>query len=258
MSEFLDIAISAAKDAEKVLLKHYTPKGVESSQKSDGSPVTIADKEAEQLIVSRIKAAFPDHSMLAEESGTENTRSEYTWIIDPIDGTKNFTRGVPLFGTLIALMKNGEIIVGVSNMPLLNDLMYAEKGSGAFRNGKQIHVSGTKRFKDAYLSSGSLHYFEPHGLVEKLAAIRKDIFQFRLFGDQFAYHLLAQGKIDAVTEGHIKIYDVAALKLIIEEAGGRATEIDGSAVGVDTTTFLATNGHVHEDFLSYFDLETTT
>ncbi len=252
MSKFLDVALAAAKDAEAIILKYYDSTGVDSVKKTDGSPVTIADREGEAAIIKRIKESFPDHSILGEETGREEQKSEYRWIIDPIDGTKNFTRGVPLFGTLIALMKGNEVIVGVSSVPVLNDLMYAEKGKGAFANGKPAKVSSVADFSNMYLSSGSQNYFEEIGLLNHVTDVRNHIFQYRMFGDLYAYHLLAQGKIDGVVEASIKIYDVAPVKLIVEEAGGRATEIDGTEMNVDTSTFLATNGHVHQQVIDYF------
>lgn len=252
MSTFLDVALEAAKDAETIIANHFDPSGVDSEKKTDGSPVTIADREAEAAIIQRIKSAFPDHSILGEEIGREDHTSGYRWIIDPIDGTKNFTRGIPLFGTLIALMKDGEVIVGVSNMPAIKELMYAEKGQGAYVNGKRITTSSVTDFQDIYLTFGGLSYFEKMGLMGRVLGIRDEIFQLRSFGDVYMYHLLAQGKLEVVMEASIKVYDVAPLKLIIEEAGGRATEIDGTEMNLDISTFLATNGHVHQKIIDYF------
>ena len=254
MSAFLNVALAAARDAEEVIRQHFDPAGTESKSKTDGSPITVADTEAEMAIIRRIKRSFPEHSILGEETGKEEKQSEYTWIIDPIDGTKNFIRGLPFFGTLIALMKDGEIIVGVSNIPLLNDLMHAEKGKGAFANGVPTHVSTVQKFSNAYISSGGTQSFAAMELGNKLMEIRNHVFQYRIFGDSYMYHLLAQGRIDAVIEGHIKIYDVAALKLIVEEAGGRATEMNGNEMSMEATNFLATNSYLHDDLIKYFSL----
>ncbi len=252
MSTFLDVALEAVKQAEVTVMHYFDPKGVASENKADGSPVTKADTEAEAIIIQHIKAAFPDHAILAEESGREDTASEYRWIIDPIDGTKNYTRGLPFFGMLVALMKNGEVIMGVSNMPAFGEMMYAEKGQGAFLNGERVSVSEVKDMKDIYLTFGGLGYFEKAGTVDKITTIRDRIFQLRSFGDVYMYHMLAQGRLDVVVESSIKLHDVAPLKLIVEEAGGRATEIDGTELNMDTDNFLATNGLVHQMMIDYF------
>lgn len=155
---FLEVALEAAQAAEKILLK-YINTTITVELKSDQSPVTVADKEAEAVIISTIQNAFPDHGFLGEETGLTRERAEYVWVIDPIDGTKNYIRGVPIFGSLIALMKNGEVILGVSNVPLMKELFYAEKGKGAYKNGIPVTVSTRPTLKESYVSHGGINYF---------------------------------------------------------------------------------------------------
>lgn len=250
-SELLNFAVDTVKGAEKILMKYYSPAGITYDIKDDKSPVTVADKEAEDYIINKIKEKYPEHSILSEETGDDNKTAKYKWVIDPIDGTKNFTRGLPLFGTLLALFDGDDIILGVSNVPLLDELMYAEKDEGAFLNGEKISVSKVTSLTNSFISTGNLNYFKRHNLFEKIANIREDVYQFRIIGDLYAYHLLAQGKIDVVMEGSVKIYDIAPLKIIVEEAGGKMTELDGSVVGLTSTTALASNGLVHDEIIRY-------
>lgn len=140
MSDYLKVAIEAAKAAEPTILNYFS-KETSIDLKEDQSPVTVADKESEQIIRGVISNAFPDHGFLGEEGNNTNSDTEYLWIIDPIDGTRNYIREIPLFATEIALMKNGELILGVSNAPALKELMYAEKGFGAYLNDELVKVS---------------------------------------------------------------------------------------------------------------------
>ena len=154
----MQIALQAVSSAQEIINKYYQS-GVRATLKQDQSPVTIADQEAEEAIKNIISTAFPNHAFLGEESGSTTTGSEYTWIIDPIDGTKHYLRQIPLFATQLALMRGDEIILGVSNAPAINELIWAEKGEGAFLNDKRITVSDVLKLDQAYLRYGSLGYF---------------------------------------------------------------------------------------------------
>ncbi|MCK5235224.1 MAG: inositol-phosphate phosphatase, partial [Candidatus Aenigmarchaeota archaeon] len=169
-SEFLKTGLEAAKKAEEIILKYYSDE-IRAELKEDMSPVTVADREAEKAIIEIIRLKFPDHSILGEESGSSDSASEYLWIIDPIDGTKNYMRKIPLFATQIALMKGGEVIVGVSNAPALKELLYAEKGKGAYCNDRQIHVSKIDMLNKSYMSFGGLRHFEKKNLVDNLLVL---------------------------------------------------------------------------------------
>lgn len=250
MEKFLQAALEASKKAELVIMKYFSDE-VRSALKPDQTPVTIADQEAERIIIRTIKKHFPKHGFLGEETGEENP-SEYTWIIDPIDGTKNYIRKLPFFGTQIALMRNGELILGVSNAPALKEIAYAIKGEGAFLNLKPIRVSNVSSLKDAFVCYGNIRYFDRQNCLDRLAKLAKDTFHAREYGDFWMYHLLAQGKIDVAIEAEDKIWDIAACKVIVEEAGGKVTQIDGKPLRKESTSIIATNGKIHDDVVKYF------
>lgn len=246
MSEYLTIALSAVRQAETVIL-NYLSQDVRVQLKEDDSPVTIADQEAEAVIKKTILERFPDHSFFGEEGEKVDLDNHqgFTWIIDPIDGTKNYLRKNPLFGTQLALMHDGELILGVSNAPLMHELVYAEKGQGAYMNDARLRVSDVSELKDAYVSFGSLKYFIKNGKSAPLLSLAEEARWARGIGDFWSYHLLAQGKIDVMTEAHVKLWDIAAAAVILREAGGRITQLDGREIGPHTTTVLATNGKLH-------------
>ncbi len=243
-SQFLTVALEAVKAAESVINQYYTPQ-TRATLKPDQSPVTIADQEAELIIRSHVLEYFPNHAILGEESGQSSTDSEYLWIIDPIDGTKNYIRQIPLFATQLALMKDGEVIVGVSNAPAMQELLYAQKGQGAFLNDQPVHVSTVDRLNEAFLSYGSLTCFQKRNALDALLQLENATRGHRGFGDAWAYHLLAQGKVDVVVESAIKIWDVAAASLIVQEAGGQVTDLRGQPLTLATTSLIATNQSLH-------------
>jgi histidinol-phosphatase len=175
----------------------------------------------------------------------ENHRG-FTWIIDPIDGTKSYVRKNPLFATQLALMHDGELIIGISNAPLLHEVMYAEKGRSCFLNDEPVHVSDVDSIGEAYLSHGSLKYFTKLNKMDQLLKLANASRQTRGIGDFWAYHLVAQGKIEAMIEPRIKLWDIAAVSVIVHEAGGRLTQLDGKPIGPQITTALATNGLLHD------------
>ncbi|MGD9129126.1 MAG: inositol monophosphatase [Candidatus Woesebacteria bacterium] len=251
-SKYLETAIKAAKEAEKIILKYYKKKN-RISLKKDLSPVSIADQKAEEAIIKTIRAVFPEHNILGEEGGDRKKQSEFTWIIDPIDGTKSYLRHIPLFATEIALMKSEEIIVGVSNAPALKEFLYAEKGKGAFCNDKKILVSNIDKLFEAYFSFGGLKYFKRADLISQLVSLSKSNRGFRGIGEFWSYHLLAQGKIDVMIEAcGTKIWDFAALTLIVKEAGGKVTDINGNDINIKTDSIIATNGKLHQKIVDRF------
>jgi histidinol-phosphatase len=245
-SPYLPVALEAVKNAEVVIMRHFE-RDVAVETKADNTPVTIADKQAEEVIKRTIHKAFPDHTFYGEEGDKVdlNNHHGYTWIIDPIDGTKSYIRGQPLFGTELALLKDGELIVGVSNAPALKELMYAAKGEGSYVNGKPVQVSKVDSLEEAYLSNGRLQYFEQIKLIPPLLAISRKVKWARGMGDFWIYHLVAQGKVDIMIEASVKFWDIAAVKVIVEEAGGTFTQIDGQPITYLSTNCLATNGVLH-------------
>lgn len=251
-SQFLAVALEAAAKAESVIMDYYSS-GVASELKSDGTPVTVADTEAERIIIETITSEFPDHGFLGEESGDTHSSSPYVWIIDPIDGTKNYIRHIPLFGTQIALMKADELILGISNIPAMNELLYAEKGKGVFLNDEQTNVTAVNQISDAMISHGGMDAFGERGVLENLCNLAMDAARIRSFGDCYMYHLLASGRVDSVIEAAISIWDIAALTVIVEEAGGRVTDLQGKTIDKNTDSILATNGFLHQQILTRFE-----
>jgi histidinol-phosphatase len=250
-SPYLTVALKAVKAAEAVVLRYFTS-GITAELKEDSSPVTVADQEAEELIIATIKRAFPSHTFYGEEGGKIDLSNHrgFTWIIDPIDGTKNYIRGLPLFATQLALLHDNEFILGVSNAPLMHELMYAEKGHGCFLNNEPVQVAKTTNLQEAYISYGAIKYFSAQQKLAQLATLTEQTRWARGIGDFWSYHLLAQGKIDIMIEAGTKIWDIAALKVIIEEAGGRVSQLDGRPISTTSTSIVATNGLLQESVLA--------
>lgn len=245
--KFLEVALDAIKKGEDIILKHFS-RSTSYSLKTDETPVTIADQAAERIIKETIQKAFPDHGFLGEEEGEESSSSEYIWIIDPIDGTKNYMRQLPFFSTELALMKKRQIILGVSNSPVLKDLMWAQKGKGSFSNGKRVKVSN-RSLEESFACFGSLNGFVKSKKFPKLEKLIQKVLASRGFGDCWSYHLLAQGNLDIMTEAIVKIWDIAAVTIIVEEAGGKVTQIDGHPISLTSTDIVATNGKIHHQIL---------
>src|SRR3989338_1906742 len=218
-SEFLLVGLEAIRKAEKAILSYYKKQNYKLVLKSDKTIVTLADIEAEKIIVSTIKKYFSDHGFLGEEKGWQNKNASYQWVIDPIDGTSNFVHRLPFFGTELALFYCGKIILGISNAPLLGELMFAERQKGSYLNGKRVHVSKISKFSDAYVSFGGVKHFEKSDKLKELAEYCRWSRTARGFGDFWSHHLVAQGKIDSMAEAKVKIWDIAAAAIIVEEAG---------------------------------------
>ena len=251
-SQFLTVALDAAKNAEEILLSYYNAGTLEVALKPDETPVTRADTEAEKAIRETIKQTFPDHGFLGEEFGIEKGDSPYVWIIDPIDATKNYVRKIPIFGTQIALMKDKELILGVSNAPLVNELLYAEVHKGAFLNGKPIKVSEVSQPSDAMVCHGGLKWFIERGTFAGVHDLIKIAARTRGFGDFYSYHLVASSRADVVIEAAISVWDIAAITVIVREAGGCVTDIQGKEITTETDSLIATNGILHRTVLDYF------
>ena len=239
-SKELVIAIDASNAAAK-LIRSYFKGNFNVDIKKDMTPVTEVDIKAENTIKEIILNAFPDYGFYGEETCRENKNSEYTWLVDPIDGTKGFVRGYPFFSTQIALMHHDEIILGVSNAPIFDEIIFAEKGKGAWMNNKQMHISNTKDIVSSTISTGNLKTIAQSENWMNLGKIVSKADRIRGYGDFYHYHLLASGKIDGVIESDVNILDVAALSLIIEESGGVFTDFQGESPNLDTTSVIASN-----------------
>ncbi len=244
MSAFVDTAIAAVKAASVPILARYHG-DFEVELKADQTPVTVADREAEEAIRAVLGQAFPDHGIYGEEFGKDQPDADYLWLVDPIDGTKSFVRGTGMFSTQVALKHGETLIAGVSNAPAMDELAWAERGEGAWLNGERLAVSSTDSIEAAHLSVGNLVTMARSPQWANLGRIVSRVNRFRGYGDFYHYHRLAAGQLDAVIESDVNILDIAALSVLVEEAGGVFTDLDGGPVGLETTSVLAANPVLH-------------
>jgi histidinol-phosphatase len=240
----------------------YFSKGVEVATKDDGSPVTKADKEVEALIRESIAKRFPEDSILGEESGmTEGAppisghqrqhQGERRWIVDPIDGTYNFARGIGIWSTLIALEVQSQVVLGVVSAPAMGEQFHAALGGGAFKNGRPIHVSDVDRLEHALFNFGGPNRIEANGLWSNLQEVVKLTERQRGFGDYLGFSLVFEGKAEAMLEVDVKPWDLAPMKIIVEEAGGCFIDLSGGN-SIYTGSCLVTNRHLMEEFKRIF------
>src|SRR5712672_1780329 len=225
----LKAALDAAEQAASIarsLFQH----NIEVRIKADKSPVTEADVRCEIAIREILEARFPSYGFYGEETGTRDANAESLWLVDPIDGTKAFVREYPMFSTQIALMRRGEIVLGVSSAPVYGELAFAERGCGAYLNGKALAVSEIAEVESAALSAGNLKTLASSGQWNRYGALVAQVNRIRGYGDFLHYHLLAAGKIDAVIESDVNILDIAACVAIVNEAGGRFTDLNGAPI----------------------------
>lgn len=243
MDRRLEAAIAAARAAGEVALRHFrTALAVE--HKADASPVTVADREAEARAVAVLRAAFPDCGVLGEELGAQGPQAR-RWIIDPIDGTRSFIRGIPFFATLIALEEEGEITTGVVYAPALDDLLFARKGQGAHDRGGRLRVSSVEALARAMLVFGGPSSLRRGGYWPAFERLVDASDRQRGYGDYFGYTFVVRGHAEAMIDVDLKPWDLAALQILVEEAGGRFTDFAGRRTAFGGSA-IASNGRVHE------------
>lgn len=251
-SPLLAAALEAAEAAAAVIRRAYRGQ-FSVDYKADASPVTEVDIAAEATIKAVLKRHFPDHGFYGEELGREVGDNEHLWLIDPIDGTKSFVRGYPMFSTQIALMKRGELVLGVSSAPCwdgaLGEVIFAEKGRGAWCDNQRLTIAATDTIGKATLSTGNLARLARSDAWPRLGGLIGQVHRIRGYGDFLHYHLLASGKIDAVVESDVNILDIAALSVIVHEAGGVFTDLQGQPLGLDTTSVCAATPGLHGQLL---------
>ena len=247
-SAFLKVALAAASKAAEISRFYYAGNFTVTT-KEDMTPVTQADVECEQAIRSILLDAFPEHGFYGEETGQTQEDAEYLWLVDPIDGTKGFVRQYPFFSTQIALMYRGEIILGVSSGTMMDELAWAERGQGAWLNGKQLKISRIDDPDRAAVSVGNLKSLAGSEGWKALGGIVERADRIRGYGDFYHYHLLAAGKIEAVIESDVNILDVAALSIIVTEAGGAFTNLNGEPPTLEIRSVLAANPSLHAKYL---------
>jgi histidinol-phosphatase len=235
----LDFAVEVAWRAGRATLAHYQT-GIAADTKPDASPVTAADRGAESIARTLIAARFPDDAILGEEDGESGAGAQRRWIVDPIDGTRTFLRGVPLFGVMLALQEGDVITLGVLHFPALGETVYAARGLGCWWNGRRAHVSAVDRLEDALITTTDTANIERYGRAAGWERLRRDSGLVRTWGDCYGYALVATGRAEAMLDPIVSLWDVAALAPIIEEAGGVITDWDGAA-GIGMTSAVATN-----------------
>ena len=251
LREWLAFAHEACDAADEIALAHFR-RDLDLDRKPDRTFVTVADQGIEREIRSRIRSRYPGHGLVGEEYGTEDGTSASRWYIDPIDGTHNFIRGVPLFGTLLGVEHEGELQVGMISVPAMHERWFAYRGGGAWNRSldreRQIRVSRVGGLEDAQLLYGSRTEAVGSGLMpgfdDTLAASWRD----RGFGDFWGYALVAEGAAEAMFETGAKTWDLAGPLVVIEEAGGRVTDVFGER-RIDTGSSVGSNGLLHEELL---------
>ena len=244
LSPELQAALDAASEAASIARSMYQH-NVEVRFKADKSPVTEADIRCETAIREILEARFPDYGFFGEETVARGMDADNVWLVDPIDGTKAFVREYPMFSTQIALMRRGEIVLGVSSAPVYGELAYAERGCGAYLNGQALGVSAIADLESAALSAGNLKTLATGSRWSRYGGLVARVGRIRGYGDFLHYHLLAAGKIDVVIESDVNILDIAACVAIVSEAGGHFTDLGGAPITLQSNSVLASNGRLH-------------
>ena len=248
----LERAMKVAKDAVEAAARAALPhweRGVAVEKKADRTPVTVADRESEAVIMETIRKTFPDHAFLTEESGAHQGDPKQRWIVDPIDGTRGFSRGGKFWGPLVAFEEGGEIAAGALAMPALGTVYWAARGFGCWKNGARCRVSAIDEWDEATLSLGELRPLlsEPH--VEAVLDLIRTAASARDYGDLAACALVLDGQAEAWIEAGVKPWDIAPTKILLEEAGGRFTNFAGD-LSLEPGTAIGSNGRLHAHVLN--------
>jgi len=248
LDELLDLALAAASESGEVALRYFT-RDVQVEVKSDQTPVTVADREGEKLLRAKIEERFPGHGIVGEEFGVVREHAPYRWILDPIDGTQSFIRGVPLWGVMVGVEKNREPVLGVVHFPALKETVWARAGGGAWWNGKRASVSRVGRLEEATLLTTDLRLFEDQRLRAAFDRLRARVKFERTWGDCYGHALVATGRADIMLDPIMSEWDACALLPILEEAGGRFSDWTGART-VRGGNAISTNGLLFEPVIS--------
>ena len=244
-ADALDFALSLADDSRGILRRHFGS-GLTVEWKGDNTPVTLADKTVEEGMRIRMLKETPGYGIWGEEFGREPGKTGREWVVDPLDGTKAFIHGVPLFGTLIALLDAGVPVLGVIDLPILGERVYAIRGGGAFRNGSPCRVSSVARIDEALLLDGSITTMERLGHGPAWAGLRARARLHRGWGDCYGHFLVATGAAEVMADPVVEAWDVAPMAVILPEAGGRFSAFSGGD-GIAERTGLSSNGRLHDE-----------
>jgi histidinol-phosphatase len=248
VNDDLAFAIELADLADRVTLEHFRSPGLAVEAKADLTPVTVADRETEQVLRDAIARERPGDAVFGEEYGSGGNGSA-RWILDPIDATRNYVRGIPVYATLIALQREGEVVVGVVSAPALGSRWWATRGEGAFADGRAISVSRIDRLDEATFSHGSARSFDELGIGARFLDLSRRAGVERGFGDFWQHMLVAEGRIEFAIDPQVEIWDLAAVQVIVEEAGGRFTDLSG-APRIDGGSGVSSNGLLHGEVVA--------
>ncbi len=252
MDRDLELALELADIADTLTLPRFRSADLRVDRKADATEVTEADRGTETALRRALAAARPGDAVLGEEEGLigpADTRRR--WVIDPIDGTSNYVRHVPIWATLIALMDGDEVVVGVASAPALGRRWWAARGDGAYAGGEAIHVSTVSTLADTHLAHAGVGTFYDYGGGDALVGLTRDVWRSRGLGDFWMHCLVAEGAFDVAVEPVVSLWDLAALTVIVEEAGGRFSDLTGR-LGPAGGSALSTNGLLHDEVLARF------
>ncbi|MBY6204743.1 inositol monophosphatase family protein [Halomonas denitrificans] len=244
----LEVARAAAAQAASIAMEHFR-RPIDVETKADDSPVTVVDRACETAIRARIEDAFPDHAILGEEFGRAGEH-RCLWLIDPIDGTRSFIRGLEFWSVQIALMVDGELVLGVSAAPPFDETAWAVRGRGAWLDGEPLHVAEAGSIDAMDLSLGNVRTLAKGPGWSRIGELVRRARRTRGYGDFYPYHRLAAGRLDAVVESDVNILDIAALTVIVREAGGTCTTLGGGPIGLDASSMLAAPEPLHGRLVS--------
>ncbi|MBX9787681.1 MAG: histidinol-phosphatase [Pirellulales bacterium] len=254
LAQRLDLVLSAGQEAAAITLRYFRQDNYQVELKADASPVTVADREAEQHLRRRIAASFPDDAVLGEEFDSVDGTSGFRWILDPIDGTKSFVHGVPFYGTMIGVEHAGRSVIGVVLLPGLDEHVYAVRGQGAWavrgqESPKRAHVSDCRQMSQALFLTTAVKDFDKFGRGEAYEALDAATRISRTWGDCYGYLLVATGRAEVMVDPAMNVWDAAALQPILEEAGGTFTNWLGEPT-IHGREGVATNGHLLDDVIA--------
>lgn len=254
LSSRLELALVAAREAGEITLRYFQRDNFQVELKQDATPVTVADRTAEEHLRRRISEAFPQDGILGEEFPERPGTSGFRWILDPVDGTKSFIHGVPLYGTLIGVEYETRSLVGVIEMPALGERVYAAVGHGAWyvrgsEEPRRARVSSCRRLSESLVTSSAIEGFTETNRLDAFLQVSAAARLTRTWGDCYGYALIATGRADAMLDPRMNVWDAAALQPILEEAGGTYTDWNGNST-IHGGEGIATNGHVLEEVLA--------
>ena len=246
MSDIVNLGIECAREAGIFLLNNFG-KITSIESKGDRNFATNLDKEAENMIIDKIKTKFPQHGILAEESGSRDIEKDYLWIIDPLDGTHNFIRDINIFGVSIGVIYKQKFIAGIIYMPGEDELYVGEKRNGSYKNDKKIQVSSVSELKDCSISFDSSIRYSPAVMLDTLGSLAREVFNVRMFGSSVrVLSYIAEGKLDFAVEFHDRPWDFAGGVCIIEEAHGKLISLNDTPLTYKTIGYIASNAKIHD------------